>query len=107
MTTRSSRKERMKSSDMATQKLLDIHLSQNLDFLGEDMVGNHLGRTQERVIHASVRSPQMDGMEHGLSMGEHGFDLCGIVGSTEVVSTSQSVRRGRRYDCVFMIYIKY
>ncbi len=104
MITRSSRKERMKSSEMATQKLLNIHMSQSLDLLGEDIVSNHPGPTQERVTHAGARSPQMDGMEHGLSMGEHGFDLCGFVVSSEVILTSRIVSRWRRYDCLCNLY---
>ncbi len=104
MSTRSPRKERMKSSEMTTQKPLNIHMSQSLDLLGEDIVSNHPGPTQERVTHAGARSPQMDGMEHGLSMWEHGFVLRGFVGRSEVALTSRIVSRGRRYDCVCNLY---
>ncbi len=102
MTTRSSKREKMKSSEKATCADVGIHTSRNLVLLGDDMGGDHLGLTLKKASQGNARSVRMDGTGHGLTTEEVGFELeCGI-GNCDAVFPSHAMPgnampRGRRY----------
>ncbi len=94
MITRSSKKEKTRSSKRVKQKQVGIRTGQNLSLLEGNMVDDTPGHMQVKDIHRSARSPEMGDMEHGLTMVEHGFEFC-----SSCVVPKQLVREsGRQYE---------